>query len=245
MSLDIASLNNLKILYPAFLLLPLIYIFSSLRSKGRRAVSYGSVPALLAARSGLKVLVRGPVLFTLSFLTVLLFSFAASRPQIIDQVETPTESRNLMLTLDLSGSMGTVDFKTAYGYVNRLEAVKGVVSDFIRARSQDRIGLVVFGTNAFLQSPLTLDHSLLEEMMRRLQVGIAGEDTATGDGIAMGYARLPVLAIGWLFGPSWVALLEYVDDAATLLTALALAAGLAYLLVRVLRASATDGPDAE
>jgi Ca-activated chloride channel family protein len=191
MSLDFLNIYNVKLLYPAFIFFPLLYFIRFfVFKKPRTGVPYGSIPALRSIAGGFRAKLRTPVLFLLSFSFICLLSLAAARPQIIDEVITPSESRNLMLTIDLSGSMGTVDFRSAFGQVNRLEAVKAVVSEFVRERSQDRIGLVVFGTNAFLQSPLTLDHNLLLEMLDRLQVGVAGEDTAIGDGLGLSLKRI-------------------------------------------------------
>lgn len=95
-----------------------------------------------------------------------------------------------MLAIDISGSMRSRDFKTLLGRTSRLQAVKEVLSRFIADRTKDRLGLVVFGTNAFLQSPLTSDHSFLIDMISRLEVGMAGEDTAIGDGIGLSIKRI-------------------------------------------------------
>ena len=191
MNLDLLSLSNLKLLYPAFLCLPLMYLLKVfLRKSKRQGVAYGNISYLNLVRRGLKPRLRTPVLETLKFAVICLLSLAAARPQTIDQITLPAESRNLMLTIDLSGSMGTGDFRTQYGRITRLEGVKLVVAEFIKARMSDRIGIVIFGTNAFLQSPLTMDHSLLDEMVKRLQVGVAGEDTAIGDGLGLSLKRI-------------------------------------------------------
>jgi Ca-activated chloride channel family protein len=82
--------------------------------------------------------------------------------------------------------MATQDFLDPQGQrIDRLSAVKGVVDEFIHRRTTDRIGLIVFGTNAFPQAPLTLDHVAVRELLDELRVGMAGEQTAIGDAIGV------------------------------------------------------------
>lgn len=116
-----------------------------------------------------------------------LLVLALAGPQRLEPPIERTESaRDLLLAIDLSGSMATPDFLDAQGQrVDRLSAVKGVVDDFIRRRATDRIGLIVFGTNAFPQAPLTLDHVAVRELLDELRVGMAGEQTAIGDAVGV------------------------------------------------------------
>lgn len=116
-----------------------------------------------------------------------LLVLASAGPQRLEPPIERTESaRDLLLAIDLSGSMATPDFLDAQGQrVDRLSAVKGVVDDFIRRRATDRIGLIVFGTNAFPQAPLTLDHVAVRELLDELRVGMAGEQTAIGDAVGV------------------------------------------------------------
>ena len=95
-----------------------------------------------------------------------------------------------MLCLDTSGSMQALDFKLDGKQVDRLTAVKKVVMDFIKKREMDRIGLVVFGDEAFTQSPLTLDKGLLLGLVEKMEIGMAGDQTAIGSAIAVGGKRL-------------------------------------------------------
>jgi Ca-activated chloride channel family protein len=95
-----------------------------------------------------------------------------------------------MLCLDTSGSMQAMDFQLDGKPVSRLTAVKKVVSEFIKKREMDRIGLVVFGEEAFTQSPLTLDKGLLLDLVNRMEIGMAGDRTAIGSAIAIGGKRL-------------------------------------------------------
>lgn len=116
-----------------------------------------------------------------------LLVLALAGPQRLEPPIERTESaRDLLLAIDLSGSMATPDFLDAQGQrVDRLSAVKRVVDDFIRRRATDRIGLIVFGTNAFPQAPLTLDHVAVRELLDELRVGMAGEQTAIGDAVGV------------------------------------------------------------
>lgn len=123
--------------------------------------------------------------------TLLLLIVVAARPQLYNvsrDVRSP--GVDIMLCLDTSGSMQALDFKVEGNSVTRLEAVKKVVADFISKRETDRIGLVVFGEEAFTQSPLTIDKGLLLELVNRMKIGMAGDRTAIGSAIAIGGKRL-------------------------------------------------------
>jgi Ca-activated chloride channel family protein len=122
---------------------------------------------------------------------LLLLVLAAARPQLYNvSREIQSSGVDIMLCLDTSGSMQALDFTLGGEPVSRLTAVKKVVNEFIRKREMDRIGLVVFGTEAFTQSPLTLDKGLLMDLVKRMKIGIAGEKTAIGSAIAVGGKRL-------------------------------------------------------
>ena len=101
-----------------------------------------------------------------------------------------TEGVNIILAVDLSESMAALDFKRKGKVVNRLEAVKGVVEDFVRKRTGDRIGLVVFGSQAYTQIPLTRDYTTIVSMLERLSIGAAGKSTAIGDAIGISLKRI-------------------------------------------------------
>lgn len=122
---------------------------------------------------------------------LMLLVFAAARPQLYNvsrEIQSP--GVDIMLCLDTSGSMQALDFTLDGKPVSRLAAVKKVVAEFIEKRDLDRIGLVVFGTQAFTQSPLTLDKGLLMELVKRMKIGMAGDKTAIGPAIAVGGKRL-------------------------------------------------------
>ncbi|WP_321492011.1 VWA domain-containing protein [uncultured Desulfobacter sp.] len=124
-------------------------------------------------------------------LALSLMLIALARPQAGERkINVDTEGVNIILALDLSGSMEALDFKSDGKIVTRLDAVKSVVSDFIMKRDGDRIGLVVFGTNAFTQVPLTRDYNTIAFMLDHLKIGAAGPNTAIGDAIGISLKRL-------------------------------------------------------
>ncbi len=116
---------------------------------------------------------------------------AASRPQWLgDRVEIPVSGRDLMMAVDLSGSMQEEDFTINGRTVNRLQAVKYVGRNFIKQREGDRIGLILFGQQAYLQTPLTFDLKTVETLLLESMIGIAGRATAIGDAIGLAIKRL-------------------------------------------------------
>jgi len=122
---------------------------------------------------------------------LILIILALARPQWGDRkINVTTEGVNIILALDLSESMSALDFKKDDKLVTRLEAVKSVVRDFILKREGDRIGMVVFGSNAFTQLPLTRDYNTIAFILERLKIGAAGPRTAIGDAIGISLKRL-------------------------------------------------------
>ena len=116
---------------------------------------------------------------------------AAAKPQLIgDPVSLPASGRDLMLAVDISGSMGTEDMQVQGDFVDRLSVVKAVIAKFVEARNGDRVGLVLFGTNAYLQAPLTFDLKSVNRLLIEAPVGIAGGKTAIGDAIGLAVKRL-------------------------------------------------------
>jgi len=116
---------------------------------------------------------------------------ALARPQWETKyMNTMTAGVNIVLAVDLSESMAALDFKRNGKMVNRLEAVKGVINDFISKRSGDRISMVVFGSQAYTQLPLTRDYNAVVSILERLKIGAAGKKTAIGDAIGISLRRL-------------------------------------------------------
>lgn len=135
---------------------------------------------------------RFPALSTfLLFLIWLALLTAAARPQMVgERVEIPQNGRDLMLAVDLSGSMQVKDFEIKGQYTDRLTALKLIASDFIDRREGDRIGLILFGSNAYLQAPLTFDLATVKQLLMEAVVGLAGKETAIGDAIGLAVKHL-------------------------------------------------------
>ena len=120
-----------------------------------------------------------------------LLVLAAARPERVgDELDVPVAGRNLMLAVDLSGSMDQEDFELGGIRVDRLEATKAVAGDFIARREGDRIGLILFGERAYLQVPLTLDRETVNTLLMESAIGLAGEKTAIGDAITLAVRRV-------------------------------------------------------
>ncbi|MEO7072928.1 MAG: VWA domain-containing protein [Rhodanobacter sp.] len=134
----------------------------------------------------------GPAwLLTLGWLCLLL---AAARPQWIGPPQTQQRSgRAMMLAVDLSGSMRTPDMELGGQTVDRFTAVEAIAGDFISRRGGDELGLILFGTRAFLVTPLTWDLSAVRAQLQSAVVGLAGSETAIGDAMAVAVKRLSAL----------------------------------------------------
>ena len=110
--------------------------------------------------------------------------------RIGDELDIPVAGRNLMVAVDLSGSMDQKDFELGNRRVDRLTATKAVAGDFISRREGDRIGLILFGERAYLQVPLTLDRETVKVLLMEAFIGLAGEKTAIGDAITLAVKRI-------------------------------------------------------
>ena len=120
-----------------------------------------------------------------------LLVLAAARPQWLgDPVSLPVSGRDLMLAVDVSGSMESQDYVLDQRPVNRLDVVKSVAGRFIERRRGDRLGLILFGSRAYLQTPLTYDRATVQAMLNESVIGLAGRETAIGDAIALAVKRL-------------------------------------------------------
>ena len=154
----------------------------ALASSGTRAVEK------MAASPAVKLIWLMPALF---YIALALTIGALARPQYGTRQTTVTTSGiNIVLALDLSESMAALDFKHQGKIINRLEATKNVVQEFIANRQGDRIGMVVFGSQAYTQLPLTRDYNTIATMLQRLKIGAAGRATAIGDAIGISLKRL-------------------------------------------------------
>ncbi|HCY76397.1 MAG TPA: aerotolerance regulator BatA [Ignavibacteriales bacterium] len=124
--------------------------------------------------------------FVLRMLALLFLIIALARPQNFSAGQSVnSEGIDIAMVLDISGSMLAEDFKP-----NRLEAAKEVIDKFVSARTTDRIGLVIFSREAFTQCPLTIDYSVLRNLLGGIKTGMIEDGTAIGNGIANGVNRL-------------------------------------------------------
>jgi Ca-activated chloride channel family protein len=161
---------------------------SSLQDAGLKVPSFGSF-AVLVDRSHAEQLLSWKL--WVAVIAWILLVVAAARPERIgDELDVPVSGRNLMLAVDLSGSMDQKDFELGARRVDRLTATKAVASDFISRREGDRIGLILFGERAYLQVPLTLDRETVKVLLLEAFIGLAGEKTAIGDAITLAVKRI-------------------------------------------------------
>ncbi len=134
---------------------------------------------------------RSPWRLLLAIVAWLLLVLAAARPQHLGEtVHMPVTGRSIMLAVDLSGSMQSRDMRGPTGPMTRLASVKAVAGDFIDRRAGDRLGLILFGDQAYLQVPLTLDRGTVHTLLDEAQIGLAGQQTAIGDAIGLAIKRL-------------------------------------------------------
>ncbi|MDO4708659.1 MAG: VWA domain-containing protein [Pseudomonadota bacterium] len=121
----------------------------------------------------------------------LLLCIAAARPQTLGPLQAPPQTgRDLMLAVDISGSMAQQDMRLGGRAVDRLTAAKAVLEDFLERRASDRVGLIVFGQRAYAIAPLTRDRESVRSQLREAMVGMAGRETAIGDAIGLAIKRL-------------------------------------------------------
>ena len=127
----------------------------------------------------------------LAALAWLLLVLACMRPQWLGElIEVPVSGREIMLAVDLSASMQEEDFMLKGQMVDRLTAIKYVAGNFINRRIGDRIGLILFGENAYLQAPMTLDRDTVRTLLYESAIGLAGKATAIGDAIGLAVKRM-------------------------------------------------------
>lgn len=183
-----------------FLLLPLPIICYYFVKPAKKETSAVIVPfyqqlKLAGAQSTFTNLHRQWLSVSVLSLVWILLVLASARPQWIgDPVALSTAGRDLLLAVDISDSMDQADMVIDGESATRLQSVKKVVAEFIERRKGDRIGLVLFGTNAYLQTPLTFDVETVAQFLQEAQLGFAGPKTAIGDAIGLSVKRLKELA---------------------------------------------------
>jgi len=182
--------QEVRFVYPWILILmialPFILILQIMQKRRSARISFSQYDVLRAAGSGLRVKLL-PMLTGVRITALALIILAAARPQDAEgRDKTELEGIDIVISLDMSGSMKAADLEPT-----RLEAAKAVVADFIKRRRTDRIGMVIFGQDAYTLCPLTLDYSALTSMLSGLTLGdISGDATAIGNSLGTALARL-------------------------------------------------------
>lgn len=145
-------------------------------------------PITTQSNQGRHKRILNALLLTLIWLAVIT---TCARPHWLgDPIDLPASGRDLLLAVDISGSMDTRDMIVGDDNLDRLTIVKYVVGEFVQRRHQDRLGLILFGTNAYLQAPLTFDRETINTLLQEAQLGFAGEKTAIGEAIGLAIKRL-------------------------------------------------------
>jgi len=171
-------------------MLMLPYMAFKGKKKQQATINYSTIETLQSIRTAQADFFSALPLI-LRILSVMLLILALARPQEGHKSqEILSVGVDIMLALDTSGSMQALDFIKNEKRDTRLAMVKDVVSKFIENRPNDRIGMVVFGSEAYTQCPLTLDQGILQSFLSKLDIGMAGDSTAIGSAIGIAVKRL-------------------------------------------------------
>ena len=175
---------------PWFLILFLIIPYLVWKRKEQHTISYSSLEILQNIRA-IQVGFLSTIPLVLRLFAITLFIIALARPQEgYKRTEILSMGVDIMMALDTSGSMQALDFIKNEKRDTRLAMVKDVVSKFIENRTNDRMGMVVFGSEAYTQCPLTLDQNILQSFLSKLDIGMAGDSTAIGSAVGIAVKRL-------------------------------------------------------
>lgn len=155
-----------------------------------RAPFFSRWQALSEQRTGTSRATGRLPIFALWAIWLLLLLSAARPLWIGEPIELPNSGRDLMLAVDISGSMKIEDMQFNKALVPRITAVRQLGAQFIERRQGDRLGLILFGSNAYVQSPLSFDTATVKRFLLEAQIGFAGQDTAIGDAIGLAVKRL-------------------------------------------------------
>lgn len=176
---------NPEYLYLLLLIIPLIAWYIIRLSKTQASFKLASINAFKDMKPGLRVYMRH-LPFVLRVFSIALIIVVIARPQSVNSwEETETQGIDIVLALDVSGSMLSQDLQP-----DRLQAAKKVASEFVTDRKNDNIGLVVFAGESFTQCPLTTDHKVLLNLLNEIEFGIIEDGTAIGLGLATSVNRL-------------------------------------------------------
>jgi len=173
-------------LFWLLLIVPVYIAWYVWKQKGMQAsLKISTLKGFSKAPISKKVYLRH-LLFAFRVLSIVLLIIVLARPQSSNSFRNEiTEGIDIMMALDISGSMMAEDFKP-----NRLEAAKEVAADFIKGRKNDKIGLVIYAAESFTQCPLTTDHNVLQNLFRDIKLGLLEDGTAIGMGLATAVQRI-------------------------------------------------------
>jgi len=174
------------------LLFPLPLLVYWLPKKDNDRTSAALIMPQLIESSSVNVISQSNKKTPLAILSIcwLLTVLALSQPQWLgDAVDIPTEGREMMIAVDLSGSMQIEDMSLRGSTVNRLDMLKVVLGDFVERRVGDRLGLILFADDAYMQTPMTFDRKTVKQMLDESVLGLVGRKTAIGDAIALAVKR--------------------------------------------------------
>ncbi|MDX1636042.1 MAG: VWA domain-containing protein [Marinobacter sp.] len=185
----------LSLAYPWVLVLVLLPLMINFRRKRQQPVAAPVLPVGHwlqglpgVSRSGQSSPRWRTALLLLAWVLLVL---ALARPQHVGEpVDLPVTGRDLLLTVDISPSMEEQDMILRQRRIDRLQAVKLVLDDFIRQRQGDRLGLLLFGSQPYIQAPLSFDHRTIRTLLDEAGIGMAGRATAIGDAIGLAVKRL-------------------------------------------------------
>lgn len=175
----------------AFAFLPLPLLIRLLPAKKEQQQAALMVPQLTKGMPSIdKPAGKSRLNLFLATLAWLALVLAVARPQWLGEpISIPSEGRDLMLAVDLSGSMEMEDMAINGRSVNRLQMIKYVMDDFIERRIGDRVGLILFGDTAYLQAPLTYDRATVKQLLNESVIKLVGERTAIGDAVGLAVKR--------------------------------------------------------
>ncbi|MFH1664726.1 MAG: VWA domain-containing protein [Candidatus Omnitrophota bacterium] len=169
---------------------PAVYLAKRMETRSESSLRFSSAGLVKGLKPSLRLTISRNRIY-LRAVVMALFILAAARPQsAIEETRVHVEGIDIVLDVDVSGSMRAMDFEMGGKRVNRLDVVKDVVSDFIRKRPNDRIGMVAFASLAYTVCPLTLDHDWLEVNLERVRLGMIEDGTAIGSAISAALNRL-------------------------------------------------------
>lgn len=185
----------LSLAFPWLLLLLPLPLLLLLRQSAQTTVAAPVIPVghWLSGLPGVSTRGSQPPLWrkALFLLIWALLVFALARPQYVGEaVQLPVTGRDLLLAVDISPSMDERDMVVSGRTINRLQAVKRVLHEFIDKRQGDRLGLLLFGTAPYIQAPLSFDHRTIRQLLDEAGIGMAGRATAIGDAMGLAIKRL-------------------------------------------------------